>query len=358
MRYIGFLFLSFCLFSCQNSSTPTFEGYFPEAELCHQEEQAVLIQQINHLEQTHGLKIAISAEHNTLSCEIQHRAKEQFPMASIFKIPIAVCLMKEIDAEKYRLDDEIGLTRQDLRHHSYIRYMMRGRKGLKISIRELIKLALQESDNTASDALIRLLGGPKAITAKLKQMGYDQLHVDRYYIEMLADLYQVQLPQNEEEWSFELIDGLVRKSTGTQQRAGAANFQKDPKDNGSTAQINQLLKALTTGTLLKAESTQFLTKVLKGCKTSENRLVAGVPKSVKVAHKTGTVPGVVNDAGIIYLPNNKGEIIVTAFIKESTKPKMKRDETIIAEVMALLYEYYTETLDKPHFSYVAKARKE
>ena len=346
---IGLFTSILCLLACQNDNFPNLEQLIPKLELCHSAEQSVFYDKVKELEQKYAIEIAVSAVHTQLGCSLHYKSEVQFPMASVLKIPIAVHLFREIDKGAYTSDQKLKLTPKDLRHHSYITYMMRGKNSLEISLKELVKLMLQESDNTASDAVIKLLGGPKVITEALRKMGYNQLHIDRYYIQMLADLYQVKWTDNPEEWSYELIDRLIRRSTVQQQREGFEKFQKDTKDCGSTRQISQLLTDLVKGNLLSHKNTKLLLAILEKCRTSENRLVAGVPKGTKVAHKTGTLPGVVNDAGIIYLGEDLANVAVTIFIKGSDRAKVERDEQVIATLSTQLCFYFKKTVKQPYF---------
>ena len=75
------------------------------------------------------------------------------------------------------------------------------------------------------------------------------------------------------------------------------------------------------------------------CKTGENRLKGFLPEKTYVAHKTGTIGSTTNDVGIIKLPNDKGHVIVVAFIKDS-EIEMPEREKAIAHAARAVHDYF------------------
>jgi len=67
-----------------------------------------------------------------------------------------------------------------------------------------------------------------------------------------------------------------------------------------------------------------------------------LPEVTVVAHKTGTIGGTTNDVGIITLPDGAGHVIVTAFVKDSTRPVPEREKAI-AEVARAAHDYFLFT---------------
>jgi beta-lactamase class A len=93
--------------------------------------------------------------------------------------------------------------------------------------------------------------------------------------------------------------------------------------------------------------------LMKRCQTGENRIWKYLPREkVEVAHKTGSVRGVVNDAGIIF-PKDGDPYILCAFTKnlvgkgpESMTSRAIAEsaatgEESIAKVSKIVYEYFT-----------------
>lgn len=62
---------------------------------------------------------------------------------------------------------------------------------------------------------------------------------------------------------------------------------------------------------------------------------AGLPPTVRVAHKTGSISGVYHDAGIIYAPNRKPYVLVvlTRGVQDE-----KRAHRLVADISRAAYE--------------------
>ena len=75
------------------------------------------------------------------------------------------------------------------------------------------------------------------------------------------------------------------------------------------------------------------------CETGEARLKGLLPEDTVVAHKTGTIGGTTNDAGVITLPDGAGHVIVVAFVKNSELPVPDR-ERAIAEVARAAHDFF------------------
>ncbi len=68
-----------------------------------------------------------------------------------------------------------------------------------------------------------------------------------------------------------------------------------------------------------------------------------LPRGAMVAHKTGTLPGTVNDCGIIYLPDGQGHVALSVLTKEFVAETAAVEE-IIAKIARLVYDcfYFAE----------------
>jgi beta-lactamase class A len=68
--------------------------------------------------------------------------------------------------------------------------------------------------------------------------------------------------------------------------------------------------------------------------TGVRRIKSIVPKGSVVAHKTGTMPGVVNDAAIVTSPNGKDHVIIVVFSKAGTSDEKVREDDVAAAAKA------------------------
>lgn len=89
---------------------------------------------------------------------------DRFPMQSVYKLPIGMAVLEQVDRGRLRLDQGVRVPRSELvpgSLHSPLRDQ-HPRGGVDVTIRELLRLTIVESDGTASDVLLRLAGGPEA----------------------------------------------------------------------------------------------------------------------------------------------------------------------------------------------------
>src|SRR5689334_19136443 len=89
--------------------------------------------------------------------------QDHFPMQSVYKLPISMAVMQAVEAGRIKLADKVSIGKSEFigrAGHSPIRDKFP--KGTSLTVEELLRYALVESDGTASDVLMRLAGGPAA----------------------------------------------------------------------------------------------------------------------------------------------------------------------------------------------------
>src|SRR5580765_7643815 len=103
---------------------------------------------------------------------------QHFPMQSVYKLPIAMAVMEQVKLGKLDLNEQVGVKKEDFVRHG-LRSPLRDQnpEGGEFTIRELIRLALVESDGTANDVLLRLAGGPAEVQSYLTQIGIQDMKV-------------------------------------------------------------------------------------------------------------------------------------------------------------------------------------
>lgn len=105
-------------------------------------------------------------------------ATREYPMMSVFKAPLGATVLARIDHGDISFDQTMTLTRVDLRGgRSEIVANFQGDR-MTLTVRELLVDAVSHSDNTAADALVRLVGGPQTVTTFLRAHGIEGMHVD------------------------------------------------------------------------------------------------------------------------------------------------------------------------------------
>src|SRR5664279_2514073 len=102
-----------------------------------------------------GGTVGVAARNLASQASVTLAAGELFPMASCFKIPVMVEVMRQVDAGGLRLDDRLTLTEADKSPGSTLIHC---HEGLRPSVRDLLYLMITLSDNTATDMLWRRVG--------------------------------------------------------------------------------------------------------------------------------------------------------------------------------------------------------
>ncbi len=228
------------------------------------------------------------------------------PMQSVYKFPLALSVLKRVDEGKWRLDENMNVSAQDLLPDTWSPLRDKFPQGGEFALRELIRYAVQESDNNACDFLCLLLGGAYAVQADLNAWGIDGIKVCSTEAEMHAE-----------------------------PRLQYLNACRPPA-------MNALLKAFYDGRLLKPATQNALWEMMLTCQTGQGRLKGALSGDYAVAHKTGTgmkkdgILTAVNDVGIIILPDGR-KMAVSIFIKDA-KASMAECERVIAQITRWLCE--------------------
>ena len=225
-------------------------------------------------------------------------SQDHFPMQSVYKLPISMALMKQVDAGKIKLEQRVKIAKEDYvgrAAHSPIRDQYPN--GTELSVTELLRFALSESDGTASDVLMKLAGGHEAVQAYLTDLGIKDM--------MILDTEQ----------SFTQDHSLQYRNFATPDAAV------------------DLLRALYEHRGLSESSQALLLKFMAESTTGPKRLKGLLPAGTTVSHKTGTsgtengITAATNDIGIITLPNGK-HVAIAVFVADSPADEITREATI------------------------------
>ncbi len=230
---------------------------------------------------------------------------ERFPMQSVYKLPIAMAVLDHVDRRAIALDRTIGLTAGDMadvHFHSPLRDRYPN-GGIDVSVRDLIRAAIVDSDGVASDVLYKLAGGGARITAYLRGIGITAMSVVATEREMAQD-EQVQY----------------------------RNFS-------TPCAAVTLLRALDAGGAISPAARDLLLEDLADSTPGANRIKGQLPPGTPVAHRTGTdatrhgLTRATNDIGIVTLPDGR-RLAVAVFVKDSTADDTTRDRAIAAAARA------------------------
>ncbi len=259
---------------------------------------------------------------------VSHQGEGAFPTASVFKLPVAVVLLKRVDAGALKLDERLPVTRGDVRPRGPV--FERWKPGLSLSVGELLDDMMIASDNSAADLLIRRLGGTKAVREGLSALGLSGIEVTETELEMwLRSDGITEIPADLRMTPEALKARVAKVPVGDRKRAEQA-YEKKPGNAATPEALSRLLVRLERKELLSPASTDRLLSAMRRCATGDKRIRAGVPKGTEVFDKTGTIGRCVNDVGIVRLPGGP-TLAVSVFLKSSYLGEAER-EAIVARV--------------------------
>ncbi|MGC4054243.1 MAG: class A beta-lactamase [Paludibaculum sp.] len=250
--------------------------------------------------QTEG-KIGMAAEVVETGARLDFHHSDRFPMQSVYKFPIAMAVLQQVDQGKLRLDQQVRVEKSDLiggRQRSPIRDMHPD-GGFSMSLKQLMRYAVSESDGSASDVLLRVIGGPSIVQAMLKGLG---------------------------------IQGI--KVVDTEKSLGGDN-QIQYRNWAQPEAMVRLLKCLQQGKGLSKPSRALLLHWMTATETGLKRLKGNLPAGTEVAHKTGTsntvngVTAATNDVGLITLPDGH-HLAIAVFVMDSPLSQDTRERAIAA----------------------------
>lgn len=251
-------------------------------------------------------------------------ADRDFPMMSDFKAPVAAAILSRIDAGTLTMTQTVTITAQDVVPGSAVPSVGARFAGERMSftLDQLMKAAVTESDNTAVDALIRVLGGPAQVTGFFRANGLAHMVVrddERGIARLSRHLMGAAAPPADESPAQE------------QQRelAGYKVFLAAPPNTTTPDSSALFLKKLWRNELLSPASTHYL-QALMYAQTTPRRLRAGLPAGTRLADKTGTsgIDGHTaawNDIGVITWDDGQA-VVIAGYLTDTTAPQAERDK--------------------------------
>lgn len=255
-----------------------------------------LAQRLTQLHTAHyaGLEVGMTIVDLETGNYLSLNGDRLYATASIIKLPILIALFQEVDAGRVRLDESLTMTRDMVAGGSG--NMQYQQVDSQFSVLETATRMITISDNTATNMIVRRLGGIQALNDRLQRWGLQHTRMQN----LLPDRF------------------------GT---------------NVTTAnELAKLLAMLDRRQLLSASSQA---QVLNIMSRVQNRtlLPAGLGQGAAIAHKTGDIGAVQGDAGIIRLPSGK-RYLAAILVKRDRNDPNSRD--FIQAASRLVYNYLSQ----------------
>jgi len=283
--------------------------------------------------------VGVGIIHLETGREVFLNRDSRFPMASAYKVPIAVELLYRVDQGQISLDSMVALQSGDISPGSGTLSRLYQHPGVSLSLRNLTELMLLISDNTATDVVFRTAGGGKSVTERMRTLGFEDIRVDRSTMELISDFLGIRDLPPETEVTADRFQALLAELSESEMEAAAADFEADPRDTSTPEAMARLLESVWRGEALTPESSALLLDIMRRSTTGQDRIKGMLPPRVEVAHKTGTIGRVTNDVGIVELPYDAGNVVTVVFVKES-RADIPTRENAIAQISRAVYDYF------------------
>jgi beta-lactamase class A len=231
---------------------------------------------------------------------------QRFPMQSVYKLPIAMAVLNQVDQGNLTLDQKIQIEANDIVQGSQV--LDENSQGKEFSLSELLQYMVSRSDNTACDVLLRLIGEPQRVTEYLSSLGIHDIVVANTEKELAQD--------------------------------PAVQYRNSTTPDAAVV----LLRTLHEGRGLSKSSQALLLQWMTETQTGLKRIKGLLPEGTVVAHKTGTsstengVTAATNDVGLVTLPSGQ-HLAIAVFISDSQATDVIREEVIAKAARAAWDEW-------------------
>lgn len=258
-----------------------------------------------------------------------------YPMMSVYKVPIAVAVFADVAEGKLSLQDTVEFRAEDVRAFRSPLSERAPRGGERLTIGALLALAVTQSDNAASDRLLGLVGGPAAVTARLRQLGVEGVRVDRSERELALDMLGVEGAAREGVYTRAQWDSIAAAAPDERLVAALDAYVDDERDTATPAGAIELFGRLARQVLLPLPLTQQMLELMRE-PAGEPRLRPGIPAGATVWSKGGTSLraggriGAWNDVAIVERPDGRRRVIVLLVTGSEVDPERLR--AVAAEV--------------------------
>jgi beta-lactamase class A len=287
--------------------------------------------------------VGVAARHMAGATTLGLNADQFFPMASTVKVPLALSVLAMIDRGAISLSTMIEVQPAEMNPSGPLGDEFL-RPGIALSVQNLIEPMITRSDNTATDVLFRLAGGPEAVARDLQAMGITEIRPSRSIRDLLVALYGLSPPAPDVAVR-DVIRAVPPEELAALRARGQAPseaYVADPRDQATPRAMLDLLARTWRADGISQAARDHLLDVMGRTTTGVRRIAGRLPQGTKVADKTGSASGTTNDVGFITLPDGSGTVALAVFVKSSPLPVPEREE-VVADIGRLVYDAFLLT---------------
>lgn len=232
--------------------------------------------------------------------ELAWAPDELFPAASVIKVPVLVEALRQVVEGRLELDGRVPVRPEDRVGGTGI--LKELTSVSELSLRDLLTLMIVVSDNTAANVCIDRVG-MQAVNQTMASLGLARTQLRRKMMDFEA------------------------------RQRGIDNWI-------TAADAARLLELVATKAVLTAPMCDLAIDILSRQQVRD-RLPRLLPAEVRVAHKTGELPGVRHDVGILFLP--QGPVVVSALTADFSTPASQglsggEGAELIARIGRIVYD--------------------
>jgi beta-lactamase class A len=251
------------------------------------------------LERDRDARLGVMAIDTGSGETLAHRADERFALASTVKVPLAAVVLDRLPARD--LERRLFWTEADLVAHSPVTELF-VEDGM--TVRQLVDAALTISDNTATNLLFDLVGGPGTVDDRLAELGDPVTSVDR----VEPDL---------NDWR----PGEVR-------------------DTSTPRALATVVRDLALGDGLRPDDQRLLNDELGDSLTGARLVRAGVPGDWRVGDKSGSASyGTRNDVAVVHPPGRAPWVVVV--MTSHDEADAGTDDALVAQAARVVVDHWS-----------------
>ncbi|MDY6783997.1 MAG: serine hydrolase [Cyanobacteriota bacterium] len=219
-----------------------------------------------------------------------------FAAASTIKLPLLVAFFQEVDAGNITLEEMLTMEEELIAAEAGI--MQYKQPGTQFSALETVTQMITISDNTATNMILKRLGGQEILNQRFQQWN------------LSATAIHNPLPD---------LEGTNITS---------------PMD------LARLMAKVNRGDLISMRSRDRVLEILRNIVTND-LLPRGLDKDARIAHKTGNIGSLIADAGLVDTPTGKRYIAVIMVQRPHNDPQAKE---LIRDISREAYQYFNRPL--------------
>lgn len=228
-----------------------------------------------------GKTIAVAYYDFRSGATLLRNEREVFHAASTMKVPVMLGIFEAVSRGELRLDQPVAVKNDFVSIFDGSHYALEAREdsdqelygmtGRELPLEELVRRMIVKSSNLATNIVIEFIGAPRVMSL-MKSIGAFDIQVLRG----VEDDKAYHAGMNNTTTAFDLM---------------------------------QVFRALGERRVVSHEASERMIEILLAQEHNDG-IPAGLPRGTRVAHKTGWIPGITHDAGIVFRPDGSSYVLV------------------------------------------------